>query len=226
MADPAPPGPPASRFQVAAYRVARGAIVAFSTLYWRLGVDGAEHVPATGAFVLAPVHRSNIDTPIVAAVTRRKMRFLGKEGVWRYRWSAWLFDTLGGFPVRRGTADRAALRRCIEVVSGGEPLVMFPEGTRRSGPLVESLYDGAAYVACQAQVPLVPVGIGGSERAMPAGARALRPTRVHLVVGPPIHPPPLGPDGRVRRRHVAELTERLGGQLQLLFDQARIRAGA
>jgi 1-acyl-sn-glycerol-3-phosphate acyltransferase len=102
---------------------------------------------------------------------------------------------------------------------------MFPEGTRRSGPLVESLFDGAAYVATRAGVPIVPVGIGGSEDAMPRGARLIRPVRVTMVVGRPLYPEPVG-TGRASRRAVRLLTDRLAKELQALYDEAQAKAGA
>lgn len=208
------------------YAFVSGVITAFSLLFWRLQIVGREHIPRTGPFILAPVHRSNIDTPLVCAVTRRKLRYMGKDTLWKYRWSAWFFRSLGGFPVARGTPDREALRRCEEVLRGGEPLVMFPEGTRRSGPLVLELFDGVAYVALRQGVPIVPVGIGGSEGAMPKGARMIRPVRLSLVVGAPIEVQAPAPGARVPRRQVRELTERLRGELQLLFDEAQARVGA
>ena len=210
--------------QLVFYRMVRDLLVAFDRLYWRLTVEGRQNVPE-GPFVLAPVHRSNIDTPIVAAVTRRRLRYMGKESVWKYRVPGWILDALGGFPVRRGVADREALRRCVAVLEGGEPLVLFPEGTRQSGPLVQPLYEGAAYLAARTGVPIVPVGIGGSEAAMPKGARFLKPVKVHLVVGPPLAAE-YDEAGRVPRRAVRELTERLRSELQRLFDEAQKKVGA
>ena len=61
------------------------------------------------------------------------------------------------------------------MLEAGEPLVLFPEGERKSGPIVQPLFDGATYVAVKAGVPIVPVGIGGSERAMPKGAKFIFP---------------------------------------------------
>jgi 1-acyl-sn-glycerol-3-phosphate acyltransferase len=186
-------------------------------------VIGKENVPAEGPFILAPVHRSNVDTPLAACVTKRRMRFMGKDSMWKYRWSAWFFTNAGGFPVRRGTADREALRTCMEVIAGGEPLVMFPEGTRRSGPVVDDLHDGPAYVSARTGAPLIPVGIGGSEAAMPKGAKFLRPVKIVLIVGDPIEPPPS--EGRVARRAVRELTDALRASVQKLYDEAQARAG-
>jgi 1-acyl-sn-glycerol-3-phosphate acyltransferase len=224
-ASPATPAPP-TRASLAFYSFVRAFVVGFARLFWRLEVHGKEHVPTKGPFVLSPVHRSNVDTPLVAAVTKRRLRYMGKDSMWKYRWSAWFFTSAGGFPVHRGTADREALRTCMEVIDGGEPVVMFPEGTRQSGPVIETLFDGPAYVASRAGVPIVPVGIGGSEAAMPKGSKLLRPVKIVLVIGPPIHPEAHTEGGRVPRRAVHELTERLRTELQRLFDDAQHRAGA
>ena len=196
----------------------------FARLWNRVTVEGRENVPATGAFVLAPVHRSNMDTPYAACSTRRRLRFMGKDSLWKSKPAGWLLSALGGFPVSRGSADREALRRCAAVLESGEPLVVFPEGERKSGPVVAPLFEGAAYLAARAGVPVVPVGIGGSERAMPKGARFIRPRKVAVVVGEPMWAKSDG--GRVPRPAIHELTAQLHEELQRLFDRAQIRAGA
>lgn len=205
------------------YRFVRAVVVGFCKLFWRVSVEGLEHVPREGAYVLAPVHRSNIDTLVVAAVTTRRLRYMGKSSLWKFAWIGRVLSALGAFPVNRGTADREALRQCIEVIRGGEPLVVFPEGTRQSGPVVQPLFEGAAYVATRTGVPIVPVGIGGSEAAMPKGSKLLRPVKVHVVVGEPLHPAPPGPSGRAPRSAVHDLTEQLAERLQALFDRAQAR---
>src|SRR5439155_8422946 len=112
-------------------------------------------------------------------VTRRRVRFMGKDSLWARRWSAALLSGLGGFPVSRGAFDLEAMKRCLQILRAGEPLVLFPEGERKSGPTVQPLFDGAAYLALRAAVPIVPIGIGGTERVMPKGARFIRPRKVH-----------------------------------------------
>ncbi len=206
------------------YQLVRALIGLVSRTYWRLTIEGRENVPATGAFVVAPVHRSFIDFALVSGITRRRMRYMGKDSLWKVSLFGRLISALGAFPVRRGAADREALRRSIEVVERGEPLVLFPEGTRRFGPTIEHLFDGAAYVATRAGVPVVPVGIGGSERAMQKGKRLPRPVKIHIVVGKPLHPP-MNPGGRASRRAVHELTEQLHVELQRLFEEADEKAG-
>ncbi len=216
---------PPTRFDRLFYGFFRAIVAGFSRLFWRLEVHGRENVPATRPFILAPVHRSNVDTPLASCVTRRRMRFMGKDAMWKYRWSAWFFTAAGGFPVHRGTADRDALRMCRAVIAVGEPLVMFPEGTRQSGPVVEELFDGPAYVSCQTGAPIVPVGIGGSEGAMPKGAKFIRPVKIVITIGPPIEPPAAPPGARVSRRVVHELSQQLRKEIQRLFDEAQTLAG-
>ncbi len=209
------------------YRLCRAVVVAVCRLCWRVRFDGLEHVPP-GPFVLAPVHRSWLDFALVAGVTRRRLRYMGKEELWCHPGLGRLLTALGAFPVARGNVDREAMRRCLAVVADGEPLVLFPEGTRRQGPVVTDLFEGAAYVAARAAIPVVPVGIGGSERALPRGRRLPRPVRVAVVVGEPILPAStLGPgrSARVPRREVRDLTEALRGRLQALFEEATARAG-
>jgi len=202
------------------YRFARFIINLLCRLFWRVRVTGRENIPLSGAFVLAPVHRSNIDTMLACTVTPRRMRYMGKDSLWKNSFTAWLLSALGGFPVTRGTADREALRRCVYVLQSGQPLVMFPEGERKSGAVVEKLFDGAVYVAIKANVPIIPVGIGGSELAMQKGSKMIRPVRCAMVIGKPIN---VGTsDGtRTARSSVKTISEELQLSLQNLFDAAQ-----
>ncbi len=215
-----------TRSQGAMYRALWAFVQSVAYLYFRVRVVGKENVPRTGAFIVAPVHRSNLDTPLVSTITSRRLRYMGKESMWKKKFGAWFFTTAGGFPVERGTADRAAMKATIGVIERGEPMVMFPEGTRQSGPVVEEMFDGPAYVACRTQVPVLPVGVGGTEAAMPKGRNVPPPRKLTVVVGEPM-PPPLPAEGkdRVSRRAVKQFTEELRGEIQRLFDEAQRLAG-
>ena len=215
---------PPTTIERGSYAIVRGAFLGLAKLYFRLEIRGLENVPAHGPFVLAPVHRSNLDFILVATVRRPRMRYMGKASIWKSKALGRFVSMLGAFPVHRGTADRESLRTCMRVIENGEPLVMFPEGTRRSGDTVEDLFDGTAYVAARAGVPLVPVGIGGSDAAMPVGAKFVRPHKIVLVVGEPIVPPTGDGSGRVPRRVVRQLTEQLQREVQRLYDEARTAA--
>lgn len=216
--------PAIRRSELAFYAFARGLVEVVCRLLWRARVLHRERLPADGPYILAPSHRSNLDTPFMGLVTRRRVRFMGKAELWSKPWSARFLTALGGFPVDRGAADRTALRIAADVIEGGEPLVVFPEGTRRRGPLIEDLHDGVAYVAARCRVPIVPVGIGGSEEILARGRKLPRLKRVVLVVGEPLHPP--AGDGPVRRGAVTALTEQLRTELQTVFDEAQAVARA
>ena len=199
-------------------------VTVFCRTYMRMTIEGRENIPSHGAFVLAPVHRSYIDTPIASGCTRRRMRFMGKDSLWKKQPFRWILSALGSFPVTRGSADREAILRCIKVLEGGEPLVLFPEGERKEGPIVQPLFDGAAYVACKAGVPIVPVGIGGSELVMGKRHKVPHPRKVHVIIGRPL-PVPRAVDGRMPRSAVKETSALLHTELQRLFDQAQTRVG-
>ena len=205
------------------YQFGRTIVITLIRVYTRLTINGQQHIPKTGPFVLAPVHRSYPDTFIAGAVTRRRLRFMGKDSMWKNRAFGWMLSAFGAFPVTRGTADREALRRSIELLEGGEPLVLFPEGERKQGPIVQPLFDGAVYIAIKAGVPIVPVGIGGSERVMPKKAKFIYPRKVHVEIGPPI-PAPVAPEGgRLPRTVYKDHSALLHAELQRLFDDAMTR---
>jgi len=211
-------------FAKVAYSVARNALVVVFKTYFRLTIEGKENIPQSGSFVLAPIHRSNLDTLLMCLI-RRRLRFMGKDSMWKLRWSAWMLSTFGGFPVSRDKADRAALKKTVEIIEAGEPVVLFPEGERKAGPRAYPLKEGAVYVAAKCGVPIVPVGIGGSERAMPKGRNFIRPTKIHVIVGKPIDPPPRRESGRVSRKSVSAGTASLRGEVQELFDRAQVHVG-
>ena len=192
----------------------------FSTVFWRLEVRHGERFPDTGAFVIAPVHRSNIDFFLPALATRRKIRWMAKDSIFVGGLASAGLWMIGAFPVNRDGIDRTTMRNTLALLADGQPVVMFPEGRRKEGPRIQDPFDGPAFVACRERAPIVPVGIAGSDRAMPIGARMVRPAKITLVIGEPIYPDvPL--DGRVPRSKVNELTAELVDRLQGVYDEAQ-----
>jgi len=209
-------------FDRAVYQTVRFIVVTFCRVWCRMSVEGAHNIPAEGIFLLTPVHRSILDTPITSGVTRRRMRFMGADKYWKHPVLGRTLTACGGFPVTRGTADREALKRCIDILGNGEPLVLFPEGERKSGPVVHPLFAGATYIAVKAGVPIIPMAIAGSERAMPKGAKFIYPRKVHVVIGAPMPIPELNGE-RTQRLVVRELSANLHTELQTLLDLANSR---
>lgn len=207
-----------------AYEVVRDILWVLCLVWFRVSVSGRQHLPKNGAYIIAPVHRSNIDTPLASFVTRRRVRFMGKDSLWKIASIGRVFTLLGGFPVTRGSADLEALKRCVVVLEGGEPLVMFPEGTRQHGVMIHPLFEGTAYVALKCGVPIVPVGIGGSQRVMRKGSKMVWPRKCHMSIGAPIVVQK-NVGSRMDRALMTSITADLTQRLQHVFDDARHRAG-
>lgn len=203
------------------YRICRGIVWGWVRLWFRPRVVGGFHVPRSGPVVIAPVHRSFADFVFAAAITRRKLFFMAKDTLWRHRLLGRLLLSLGAFPVHRESADRESLRRAEEVLRLGQALVLFPEGTRQQGPTVLPLLEGAAFLAARTGAKVVPVGIGGSDRAMPKGSKLPKPIPITVVVGRPLEPAERGPSGRVSRTKVHEATIALRAAIQDVYDRAR-----
>ena len=221
MSEAAPPEFVLDTRRTVWYAVARVIFRAIVGSWFRPVVRGRDHVPQEGPAILTPVHRSFADFAFSAFLTRRKLFFMAKEELWKSRAFGRLLASLGVFPVRRDGADREAMRRAQEVLDRGQLLVLFPEGTRRSGTAVGELHEGAAFLAARTGAPIVPIGIGGSDVSMPKGRHVPRPLRIRVVAGAPLAPPPRSPGGRVPRSSIHATTEALRQAIQDAYDQAR-----
>ncbi|MCL4449204.1 MAG: 1-acyl-sn-glycerol-3-phosphate acyltransferase [Actinobacteria bacterium] len=213
-----------SAWKVAAYGTVRLLIVAIVKLLWNPEIKGAENIPKKGAYLLAPSHRSFIDFALVALLTRRRLRYMGKDSLWKYKPAGFVLSTFGAFPVKRGTPDRKAFNSSIDVLNNGEVLVMFPEGTRKTGWKIGELFDGTIYIAMKAKIPIIPVGIGGSENALPKGKWLPRRQKVVIVVGKPMwfsdEQSSLQSSSTIPRSVLKQKSEQLQNKLQELFDRA------
>ena len=116
------------------------------------------------------------------------------------------------------------MRLCNDTLAAGEPIVVFPEGTRKEGPVVATLFDGAAYMAVKQGVPIVPIGIGGSAKVMGRGSKFPKPGKICVIIGPPMNFPPV--DRKAGRSVVRALTSDLQVEIQRLYDRAQVKAGS
>jgi 1-acyl-sn-glycerol-3-phosphate acyltransferase len=181
---------------------------------FRLRARGTEHLPAAGGFVLAANHNSNFDPwPLgITLFPKRYLRFMGKSELF---WTPFkqFATAAGAFPVRRGQADAEAMATATQLCREGHIVVMFPEGTRRKKGLRKKYearaHTGAARIALDANVPLVPAGIVGTDRL---GKLA----QLRVAYGPPVRLDDLA--GREDAPHVA--TERLMAAIEELVASA------
>lgn len=200
------------------WKVFRGLLRGIWGVMFRPDVTGTENIPNSGPVLIAPIHRSNVDFAFTIFMTRRKTFFMAKDSLWGVPVLAQLISTMGAFPVKRGTADRESLAFAQQVLEEGQALVLFPEGTRQEGNDVKDLHDGAMFIASRTGAPVVPVGIGHTERAMPRGAKFPRPVKVSIVIGEPIQPPTS--ETRVTRSQIAAATEELRASLEKVYAQS------
>jgi len=202
------------------YRIVRWIVADGSRAVYRARIIGGDRVPKTGGFVLAPSHRSMMDIPFAASITPRRVRFMGKEQLFRVPVLGTLFAWLGGFPVARDGTDRKAVRDSVAMLEAGEVLCVYPEGTRQHGPKIQPLQPGAAYLALRSGMPIVPIGIAGSEEILRDHSAPIPHFhRVVITIGEPIMPE-TRTSGVVARDKVDALTQRLSDSLQALLDQA------
>jgi 1-acyl-sn-glycerol-3-phosphate acyltransferase len=127
-----------------------------------LRVYGAERVPAEGGLVVAANHFSWVDPPALGAACPRTLYFMAKVEAHRVPGLGQLMRSFGAFAVRRGESDRDAVRTMRRIVRDGHALGMFAEGTRQRSGVPGPVQPGAAMVAINEGVPLIPAAIRGS----------------------------------------------------------------
>lgn len=150
------------------YSFARGLLGAIF-LFLGLKSEGLHNLPKKGSVIIASNHISNWDPIMVALVMNRPVHFMAKIELFANPILAWILNHANAFPVKRGTADRAAIRQALEVLEQGNVLGIFPEGVRnRSGQDMKA-QAGVAMLALKSGSPVVPVACVGTRRGLPIG---------------------------------------------------------
>jgi 1-acyl-sn-glycerol-3-phosphate acyltransferase len=189
------------------YLIAAAVVKPLMRTWFRIRLEGEEHIPEAGPVILASNHRSNMDPVLLASAVRRPVAFMAKAELFVGP-LGWILRWIGQFPVRRGGIDREALRRTDEVLARGSMLGLFPEGTRGDGRFA-SVHPGLAYIVVRQQCPVVPVVIFGTERVRRRFGWLPFVSPVRIVIGPPIDLPQSTGDRTGRRAASALLHERL-----------------
>jgi 1-acyl-sn-glycerol-3-phosphate acyltransferase len=203
------------------------AIIGFvSRLLWGATIEGVEHLPRTGPFILVANHCSNVDPLMMGWASGhqigRIIHFMAKIEMRRWPIIGWLATQSGVYFVRRGERDRAAQQFSLAALADGRPIAIFPEGTRsRVGRLREGK-PGAALIAMRSGAPIVPAAVSGTQRIFPDGARFPRPSKVRIRIGAPFTLPHQ-PSGRLDREALAAGTERIMSAIEQLLPPEQRR---
>ncbi len=168
---------------------------------YRTEFSGIENVPAEGGFVLAGNHVSYLDPVLLWCGVPRETHFIAKQELFETPVVGWGLRRVWAFPITRGSADREAITRATTLLKNGEPVGIFPEGTRQSADSDEvgEGHAGVSFIAMRAAAPVVPVGISGTEKALPRGAKLPRFPKVRVHYGPAVHPDDFAEGGRKER---------------------------
>src|SRR3954449_13285761 len=169
------------------YESVRIVLLPLVKVWYRFTVNGKENVPAEGPVIVAPNHKSFYDSFFVGLATRRPLHFMAKVELFEGR-SARFLSGLGAFPVRRGTADPVALETARIHLDRGRVLALSPEGTRYREPdVLKAPRRGAGRLAIEAQAPIVPCAITGTEKLF-VGGWFPKPVKVQVSFAPAVAP--------------------------------------
>jgi 1-acyl-sn-glycerol-3-phosphate acyltransferase len=202
-------------------------IVRVLSIWWwdhvyRLRAYHVERVPTEGAFLLVPNHSSYTDPFLNARPLTRRVRFMAKDSMFHYPVMRTVMRGGGAFPVRRGKGDTFAMELARRLLLDGQPVVVYPEGTRfRRSLELGPAKRGAARLALETGVPVVPAAVWGVKQRDLYGRPRWRRPRAVLVYGEPMDFSHLAPTPE----HVDEVRDAIWTRVHELYDEARERAG-
>ncbi|MBR1729406.1 MAG: 1-acyl-sn-glycerol-3-phosphate acyltransferase [Selenomonadaceae bacterium] len=131
----------------------------FFKIIFRTKVIGLENIPKDGGIILAANHLSNWDPPFLATFFDRKVNYMAKEELFKNKIFATAIRNLGVFPVKRGKADKDAIKHAIKLIKSGDCLGIFPEGTRSKTGEVGKAEPGVTLIAAMTKAPIIPAAI-------------------------------------------------------------------
>jgi 1-acyl-sn-glycerol-3-phosphate acyltransferase len=200
------------------YYFGRGLIrvLVFPFATWE--VKGRENVPNSGPVLIVCNHLHIADPPIVAASVPLKCVLMAKEDLWRNGWSRFWVENFGAFPVKRGGIDREAIRHAEEWLKRGVSVVMFPEGKRSPNAQMQPALPGAAVIASRMGVPILPVGITGTDKFRNLKWCFCHHPKMTVTIGRPFHPSP--PEGRLYKEQRIQLINDIMRQIAALLPPA------
>lgn len=155
-------------------------------IFGRWKVFGKENVPPKGPVILAPNHVSFADPPTAGCGILRQVHFMAKTELFKVPILGFLIKSVGAFPVKQNTADRAAIRRAIEFLGQGEVVCIFPEGSRSPDGNLMKAQAGLGMIALKSKAPVVPVALIGTEKLLPLHSPFIHFARVKVIYGKPI----------------------------------------
>lgn len=172
-------------------------------LYWRIRLEGTQHIPADGPLIIAPNHVTFADPVLVCIPIRFAVHFMAWDALFKVPGLAWLIRRLRAFPVQIESADPRSTREAVRLLQAGSAVMIFPEAGRTPDGRLQRFRPGAFRLACALKVPVLPVTILGGHDSWPPGRILPRPGRLSIIYHPVV-PPPDEPDPRAAARILAQ----------------------
>lgn len=196
------------------YKIVRAILNFFFFTLFGLHVEGRGNVPQTGAIIVAPNHKSYWDPPVIGvAFNTRIIHYMAKEELFKNPLFGWLIRQFGTFPVKRGAVDRTAIRQAVRELKSGNPLGIFPEGTRIRKEGLGRFHSGMASLALMTGTPVIPVAVIGS-KDLPHKKGPLA-----VLIGKPIDVK----KGKPSDEKVAALNDQVKAEIQKMMDEYKSR---
>jgi 1-acyl-sn-glycerol-3-phosphate acyltransferase len=164
------------------YLIGRQIFKTIFGLFYRCHVFGVENIPKSGGAIIAPNHISFFDPPLSGSTIKRPVYFMAKRELFNIPILGWIIKHTNAFPVKRDPLDMFAIKHAFHILKKGRLLLMFPEGTRSKNGKIGIARAGVGMVACNAQVPLIPVKIENTNTM-------LQLKQIKIKYGKPIYPP-------------------------------------
>ncbi len=160
------------------YRISTTLAYCYIRLSYKIEVRGRENVPKKGPFILAGNHLSNLDPPLLAALSPRKVSFLAKEELFKNKIVGLYFRSVGLLPLKRGQNDIGAVRLTLKVLKS-KPLAIFPQGTR--GVSLEAANNGVGFLCKKAKVPVIAARVYGTGKEAPEKVNFFNKGKIRVI---------------------------------------------
>jgi len=158
-------------------------------LYWRIRLEGTEHIPVDGPLIIAPNHVTFADPVLICIPIPFAVHFMAWDALFRIPGFSWLIRRLRAFPVQIDSADPRSTREAVRLLQSGRAVMIFPEGGRAPDGRLQRFHPGAFRLACSLKVPVLPVTIVGGHASWPPGRMLPRPGRLRIIYHPIVSPP-------------------------------------
>ena len=189
------------------YSIAAFLLRIIASILFRVKIYGVENIPRSGSFIICFNHKSVFDPPVTGCFIPRKIRFMAKKELFDIPVLGFLIKKFGAFPVNRETGDISAIKNAISILENGEVLAMYPEGGRSKSGKPERAKPGVALIAIKANVPIIPVGIGGEYKLF---------SKLIINIGKPMYIDKH--EGRVKLEILQKISDNIMEKIKLLVE--------